>query len=717
MSLLSQVQSNTSSVVSGKQSLINAIQNKGGTVTQAGDCVTFNELVAGVQTISSGGGGGGTIVGYDITTATELPYPVNNIRTYRDNAGDLHVAWTNPSKAFGGKVVVVRKQNGIPTLPIGTQNYNIIQNSREGIHYDKDTIPANTKYGFLVLPLNEAGQMQTIITEKNKVIDQSVNIRGGYVEIQLPDALQAETDLYSFMTRDGVVYLSSKNSSVLGIWRLDKTTNTLIQVLDTGYNWANWFEDSEGNVFTSSTASGYTGIYRYNPTTNLFEQVYTLTYNWNKFYEDTQGNVFVSSPYASNQGILKYDRTNNTFYQVSTADSDGLDYFYEDSKGNVFLCTYNTNPGVIYKYNRDTDTFDKLYSVSSSCTFDNFFESSQGDVFIWTSGDSKFLRYNPDTNNFSNLGLNRISKLYEDKQGNIFALHPAYGTYNQNDYCILKYNRDSQSFYTINNRTSTASTSSTSATNFYSDSQGNTFFYYYGSMLTTKGIYKYNSETDTFEIMLTVPTYSTSCIIYEDSYNNLFFFIAHSTTSSTYGVTTTKSYKYDRENNTIVSVGATISKVNTINFTQVIEVEPGQLYLSNKDTSNSSSYGNGLYKFNYNSNIFEQVCNVGRSYVLASDNDTQTIFVTNFYNNSSYNRYLVYDKTAGTYTATSGNYKYGIHFALNMYMNAYHIYHVDTDIVDSISGAYTAMLDIGDEATFNYALSLSTSTKYLIYNT
>ena len=705
MSLLSQIQSNTASVVSGKQSLINAIQNKGGTVTQAGDCVTFNELVAGVETISGGGGGD-----YDITTASELPYPANNIRTYRDNSGDLHVAWTNPNKAFSGNTVVVRKQDGIPTLPIGSQDYNIIQNSLEGIHYDKETIPANTKYGFLVLPLNEDGQIQTIIHEKNKVMDQSINVRGGYVEIQLPEALQAQTDLYSFMTRDGVVYLSSKSSSVLGIWRLDKTTNTLIQVHDAGYNWAYWFEDSEGNVFTSSSVSSYTGIYRYNPSTNLFEQVYTLTYAWNVFYEDTQGNVFVSSPYNSNQGILKYDSTNNTFYKVSTVTSTSLDYFYEDSQGNVFLCTFNT-AGAIYKYNRDTDTFDKIYSSSTSYSFDKFFESTQGDVFIWTSGSSMFLQYNSDTNSFSNKSLIYITKVYEDKQGNIFAFKSAYGAYYAGDYCIKKYNRDTQSFYTINKTDVTSGSASTTGYGFYSDSQDNTFFYYYGGMLTTKGIYKYNSETDTFEIMLTVPTYSTGCKFYEDSYNNLFFFVAR----GNYSRTKTQSYKYDRENNTIIDVSATTGSTSYINFNQVIEVEPGQLYLSNTDTTSSSSYNDGIYKFNYDSNIFEQVYSAGRNYLLASDNDTQTVFITNYYS-SSYNRYLVYDKTAGTYTGTSGNYKYGIHFALNMYMNSYHIYHADTDIVDTISGAYTAMLNIGDEATFNYALSLSTSTKYLIYN-
>ena len=59
MSLLSQIQANTTSVVNGKQSIIDKIEEKGGTVTQAGNVVTFNELCNGIDTIQGGSSGGG----------------------------------------------------------------------------------------------------------------------------------------------------------------------------------------------------------------------------------------------------------------------------------------------------------------------------------------------------------------------------------------------------------------------------------------------------------------------------------------------------------------------------------------------------------------------------------------------------------------------------------------------------------------------------------
>ena len=58
MSLLSQIQANTTSVVNGKQSIIDKIEEKGGTVTQAGNVVTFSELCNGIDTIQGGSGGG-----------------------------------------------------------------------------------------------------------------------------------------------------------------------------------------------------------------------------------------------------------------------------------------------------------------------------------------------------------------------------------------------------------------------------------------------------------------------------------------------------------------------------------------------------------------------------------------------------------------------------------------------------------------------------------
>ena len=59
MSILDTINANTEKVRAGKSGLVTAIQSKGGSISAAGSVPTFNELVAGVNSIDTSGGGGG----------------------------------------------------------------------------------------------------------------------------------------------------------------------------------------------------------------------------------------------------------------------------------------------------------------------------------------------------------------------------------------------------------------------------------------------------------------------------------------------------------------------------------------------------------------------------------------------------------------------------------------------------------------------------------
>jgi len=205
---------------------------------------------------------------------------------------------------------------------------------------------------------------------------------------------------------------------------------------------------------------------------------------------------------------------------------------------------------------------------------------------------------------------------------------------------------------------------------------------------------------------------------YVDKYDNMFMFFRIGLSSGS--VTTQYAYLWDNTNDTFINVGATISSSSQFDFGYVSELEAGHLYISDQYTATSGGSTNspGLYKYDYTNNIFVKVSNYGRKYRVIRNTQTEAILGTDDYTNGSYNGYsVIYDKNNNTHTDAYQNFKKGKKFAGDMFACSSHIYHPSTDTLETTSGNYTTLMnDIGDEASYNYGLSLATGTKYLIYN-
>ena len=465
--------------------------------------------------------------GISLENIGQLPAPITHLRSYRDNSGDLNLAWQNPADtSFSGKVVVVRKKDTYPSLPIYSQDYDIIENTNT-IHYDKETIEPNQKYGFYVLPMNSQDYVQTLVTGANRLIDNSVDIKGGYVEVQLPEELQGQTALNSYMTKDGVVYLSSQSNSVPGVWRLDRTTNTVNKIYDSGYNWMVYnyvCEDNLGNVYMATNGTA-TGVLRYDITTGVCTKIISTSYPY-YFFADSQNNVFMSNGSI----IYRYDLGTDTVITVGSGYSEER-YFYEDSYGNILLTPYSYTRGrPILKYDKTNDTFVTIASTTSTSTngnFNSFFEDSQGNVFISVFGGSyPTYRYNRDTNTLVGVGIPSYHGTYasgdssgyhpnndsffEDEEGNLFVIVQRDTNTTVNEFSWLyKYNRSTNQFESIATITLSGSIYNTMGTarKFFAYDNGLFVLRRYNNYDSARGVYRYDYTTGNVTKVASCPSY------------------------------------------------------------------------------------------------------------------------------------------------------------------------------------------------------------------
>lgn len=708
------------------------INNQDKTITQNGS-YTADQGYTGLGTVTVNvPSGGGEI---DITTTSGLPSPIRNMKSYRDNSGDLHLTWKNPTQNFSGNVALVRKENAIPTLPIGNQTYQLLEDNTESIVFDKQTIAPNTKYGFLALPLNDDGYIQTEYSATAKILDSTINIQNDYAEINLPEDLQSLTALNSYIDKSGNVFLSTQSSSVTGIWVLDKSQNALVKLYENGYYWTNFFEDKDGNVFIASTITS--GIVRYDSEQKTISQVYSAGTNWGVFFQTSEGDILASYSSSTYDGILKYNTTTGLFDQIYYSGYNHK-YFYEDTEGNTFIApSITSDNNQILLYSNGSIASISNFTNYPSYSIDTIYEDSYGNVFFLycdrsaASNGITIYIYDEDTGKVKNMGMEKTPyRIYEDKSGNLFLVKRLFDSNTAlGSDCVFKLNRETNQFYAINVTTKSSTSSGEWDTVFHVSGNNEVFLLSnaYDTTGLTSGLYKYNNANDTFEIVptdlssfafvLSERTNSWSMFyFYEDSYNNVFITCENYGVNSSAGTNTTNTFMYDRTNNGILDVSATVAQSAIAKgfFSNMIEVSPGELYLSNSNYTFTDN--KGLFKFDYTNKVFNRVADNGLLYTLLKDDENETLFGTNIYAENSTNNYFVkYNKNNDTYTEEN-NRKYGIKLGQYLFINSYRVYNADTDVVDTVNGNYETAVNISDTNTFNYALSLATSTKYLIYS-
>lgn len=188
---------------------------------------------------------------------------------------------------------------------------------------------------------------------------------------------------YVYFHSNGIDCYGS-NQSDGGIYHFNRITLEEKKIYTSNSYWQYFFEGSNGYVYIGSDNN--VGIIC--GVGDSAKQIYSTGYSWQYFFEDSKKNIYVSSAYNTAKGIVYIkDKVAFSIYSSGRAFK-----YYEDRKGNVY-CSSSYETGLFYLNGSSAPK-----QIHSSFTlWENFFESSSGDVYVSssnTNGNSGILALN-----------------------------------------------------------------------------------------------------------------------------------------------------------------------------------------------------------------------------------------------------------------------------------------------------------------------------------
>lgn len=484
-SIVERINQNTTSVMSGKDDIKNAILEKGGSIPEnsPSSIPTFSNLVDGINSIS---GGGNTLIYPQSPQSSIVSYNFGSDGNFKLQPGKV------TSKSYDRTYAVVRKPANTIEFPISESELIDV-----GSNVDTFTVP-NTSgeetFSVMLISKDKAGNYQTVKTINNVMEGvKGIGAKGMFIEAILPEELQQYSSFNAVLTSKGRLLVSSNTSSCKGLWSY--IDGAFVRVFEDSYSWKSIAEE-EGLTILASTVDGSNILKILDDGT--VKAVYTETDARSSPLNSikTQNNeyYFTKAPM-----FFKYNKETDMLEKISNSDASYIKEMIELENGNILLLSdYENVPSK--EFDVTTNEFYTAFSSNEyrSHTYIN------NNLIIFCANDYtgyySAINYKDKDNKktFTGEYHERIN-FYVTRKGKVYVTGGSVRTIDIDTMTI-----ENDNF-----------TNSTTVYNYMDDEDGNLFYF---SNNSTKKFYYVNEDSNTVELIDDTNLQTTS---YPDSYKTI----------------------------------------------------------------------------------------------------------------------------------------------------------------------------------------------------
>lgn len=562
-SIVERINQNTTSVMSGKNDIKNAIIEKGGTVPEnpVSGVPTFSNLVDGINSIS---GGGNTLIYPQAPQSSIVGYNFGSDGNLQLQLGKIN------SQSYDRTYAVVRKPANTIEFPISESELIDV-----GSNVDTFSVP-NTSgeetFSVMLISKDKAGNYQTVKTINNVIEGvKGIGAKGMFIEAILPEELQQYSSFNAVLTSKGRLLVSSNTSSCKGLWSY--IDGAFVKVFDNSYAWKNIAEE-EGLTVLASAVNGSNILKILDDGT--VKAVYTES--------NTRGNPLRSIKTQSNEYyfsfsplFLKYNKETDMLESISNSDGNNIEKIIELESGNLLLLSNYANAP-----SKEFDvTTNEFYTAFSSGKYrSHTYINNSLIVFCINDYTMHYsaINYKDKDNKKTLMGeYNEKIDFYATRKGKVYVTGFKVRTINIDTMTI-----ENDNF-----------TNSTGVNEYMDDEDGNLFYF---SDVSTKKFYYVNENTNTVELIDDTNLQTTSnplpCVL---SKNKLFIQLSNA-----------KSVIFDTLNKTILQQAS----VGVSYYNEFIKLSTNVTLL----TSRPNSSRDGVLIINASENTITKIEDVGVYY-------------------------------------------------------------------------------------------------------
>lgn len=509
-SIVERINQNTTSVMSGKDDIKNAILEKGGTVPEnpVSGVPTFSNLVEGINSIS---GGGNTLIYPQTPQSSIVGYNFGSDGNFQLQLGKV------TSQSYDRTYAVVRKPANTIEFPISESELIDV-----GSNVDTFNVP-NTSgedtFSVMLISKDKAGNYQTVKTINNVMEGvKGIGAKGMYIEAVLPEELQQYSSFNAVLTSKGRLLVSSNTSSCKGLWSY--IDGAFVKVFEDSYSWKSIAEE-EGLTILGSTVDGSNILKILDDGT--VKAVYTETDSRSSPLNSikTQNNeyYFTKAPM-----FFKYNKETDMLEKISNSDASDIKEMIELENGNILLLSsYENVPSKEF----DVTTNEFYTAFSSNKYRSHTYINNSLIIFCMNDYTGYYSAINyKDKDNKKTLTGEYHEKIdfYVTRKGKVYVTGFKVRTINIDTMTI-----ENDNF-----------TNSTGVYDYMDDEDGNLF--YFSDNRSTKKFYYVNEDSNTVELIDDTNLQTTSYpLFYVLSKNKLFIQLSNA-----------KSVIFDTLNKTIL---------------------------------------------------------------------------------------------------------------------------------------------------------------------
>lgn len=484
-SIVERINQNTTSVMSGKNDIKNAIIEKGGTVPEntVSGVPTFSNLVEGINSIS---GGGSTLIYPQAPQSSIVSYNFGSDGNFQLQLGKIN------SQSYDRTYAVVRKPANTIEFPISESELIDV-----GSNVDTFSVP-NTSgeetFSVMLISKDKAGNYQTVKTINNVMEGvKGIGAKGMFIEAILPEELQQYSSFNAVLTSKGRLLVSSNTSSCKGLWSY--IDGAFVKVFEGSYSWKNIAEE-EGLTILASTVDG----------SNILKVLDDGTVKAVYTESNTRGNPLRSIKTQSNEYyfaisplFLKFNKETDMLESISTSVTD-IEKIIELESGNLLLLSDYENAA-----SKEFDVTTKEINTAFSSWEYRSHTYINNNLIIFCANDYtgyySAINYKDKDNKKTFTGeYHEKIDFYVTRKGKVYVTGFKVRTINIDTMTI-----ENDNF-----------TNSTGVYNYMDDEDGNLF--YFSDNRSTKKFYYVNEDTNTVELIDDTNLQTTA---YPDSFKTI----------------------------------------------------------------------------------------------------------------------------------------------------------------------------------------------------
>lgn len=484
-SIVERINQNTTSVMSGKNDIKNAIIEKGGTVPEntVSGVPTFSNLVEGINSIS---GGGSTLIYPQAPQSSIVSYNFGSDGNFQLQLGKIN------SQSYDRTYAVVRKPANTIEFPISESELIDV-----GSNVDTFSVP-NTSgeetFSVMLISKDKAGNYQTVKTINNVMEGvKGIGAKGMFIEAILPEELQQYSSFNAVLTSKCRLLVSSNTSSCKGLWSY--IDGAFVKVFEGSYSWKNIAEE-EGLTILASTVDG----------SNILKVLDDGTVKAVYTESNTRGNPLRSIKTQSNEYyfaisplFLKFNKETDMLESISTSVTD-IEKIIELESGNLLLLSDYENAA-----SKEFDVTTKEINTAFSSWEYRSHTYINNNLIIFCANDYtgyySAINYKDKDNKKTFTGeYHEKIDFYVTRKGKVYVTGFKVRTINIDTMTI-----ENDNF-----------TNSTGVYNYMDDEDGNLF--YFSDNRSTKKFYYVNEDTNTVELIDDTNLQTTA---YPDSFKTI----------------------------------------------------------------------------------------------------------------------------------------------------------------------------------------------------